>query len=435
MKSEERTVKRGNGSRGDAAARRDDAGIAAGDQSEISRKGAKASEWRECKLGDLIKENNAELQTGPFGTMLNASEYTATGTPVIAVQDIGENRLHPGKLNYVPTTVADRLSRYKVNVNDIVFGRKGAVDRRAIISENENGWIQGSDCIRLRMNYTNDSKFISYQIGSPKIKDWLMQHAHGATMPSLNQEILSLLPLFLPPLPEQKAIAAVLSSLDDKIDLLHRQNKTLEAMAEALFRQWFVEEADEGHDVQITDLVELNPSRFIGKGNLAPYLEMANVSTSTFHPENWYDREFSSGMRFMNGDTLLARITPCLENGKSTYVTFLEENQVGWGSTEFIVMRSKGDLHPFFTYALVKNKDFHDYAEGCLVGSSGRQRVDIEHLTRYEIAFPADIKQFNIQMDSIVPKLNQNFIQIRTIEKLRDTLLPKLMSGEVRVEF
>jgi type I restriction enzyme S subunit len=135
-------------------------------------------------------------------------------------------------------------------------------------------------------------------------------------------------------------------------------------------------------------------------------------------------------------DTLLARITPCLENGKSAYVTFLENGQVGWGSTEFIVMRSKGDLHSLFTYALVKNRDFRDYAEGCLEGSSGRQRVNIDHLAKYEIFIPEEsiISEYNKIMQNIEPKLHSNFLQIRTLEKLRDTLLPKLMSGEVRME-
>jgi type I restriction enzyme S subunit len=165
--------------------------------------------------------------------------------------------------------------------------------------------------------------------------------------------------LNLPPIKEQKSIASVLSSLDDKIDLLHRQNKTLEAMAETLFRQWFVEEVEnDWEEGTIYDLIEFNPTRKLAKGEMAPYLEMAALSTYTFNPDGWYLREFSSGTKFTNGDTLLARITPCLENGKTAYVTFLENDQVAWGSTEYIVMRPKGNLHPFFAYSLARNSDF-----------------------------------------------------------------------------
>ena len=158
----------------------------------------------------------------------------------------------------------------------------------------------------------------------------------GAVQPKLNKANLLSISLFLPENEaEQKAITSVLSSLDNKIDLLHRQNKTLEAMAETLFRQWFVEEAQEDcEEGSIADLIEFNPPRKLAKGTIAPYLQMAALSNTTFCPNGWYGREFSSGTKFINGDTLLARITPCLENGKAAYVTFLEDGQVAWGSTE-----------------------------------------------------------------------------------------------------
>jgi type I restriction enzyme S subunit len=259
-------------------------------------------------------------------------------------------------------------------------------------------------------------------------------NSHSA-VPGLNRNDVYSLKIPVPTIPEQRAIASVLSSLDDKIDLLHRQNKTLEAMAEALFRRLFLERV--GKLGQITELIEINPLRKLAKGQLAPYLEMSNVNTTVFHPVNWYLREFTSGMRFINGDTLFGRITPCLENGKAVYVTFLEKGQVGWGSTEFIVLRSKGQLHPFFTYTLVKCRDFRDYAEGCFEGSSGRQRVNVDHLSNFEIHIPEEsaIKDFNVKMEAIAPKLHLNFMQIRILEKLRDTLLPKLMSGEVMVDY
>ena len=103
------------------------------------------SEWKEYKLGELIANGHAELQTGPFGTMLNASEYVLEGTPVIAVQDIGENKLVYHKFVFVDENTAQRLSRYRVKENDIIFGRKGAVERRALIKKHEEGWLQGSN--------------------------------------------------------------------------------------------------------------------------------------------------------------------------------------------------------------------------------------------------------------------------------------------------
>lgn len=132
--------------------------------------------WRDCTLGELIEEGVADLQTGPFGTMLNTSEYTQNGTPVIAVQDIGENKLIHNKFVYVSDITVNRLARYKVQEGDIIFGRKGAVERRARIKSHEAGWLQGSDCIRVRFDASLDSKFISYQFGSKRYKEWMIHY-------------------------------------------------------------------------------------------------------------------------------------------------------------------------------------------------------------------------------------------------------------------
>ncbi len=166
---------------------------------------------------------------------------------------------------------------------------------------------------------------------------------------------------------------------------------------------------------------------------IAPFLEMSNLSTSTYAPTYWYDRAFSSGTKFQNGDTLLARFTPCLENGITAYVYFLNEGQVGWGSTEFIVMCSKLGLHLFFSYAVAKYQDFRDYAESCMAGSSGRQRVDVENLKNYPISIPdeAIINRFNTNIESFVSKMQINNKQIRALKAQRDILLPKLMSNEI----
>ncbi len=187
---------------------------------------------------------------------------------------------------------------------------------------------------------------------------------------------------------------------------------------------------------KLGDIADINPNYKLKKGDTSSYLEMSNVSTSTFNPEGWYKREFSSGMKFKNGDTLLARITPCLENGKTCYVTFLDEEKIGWGSTEYIVIRMKKPFHPFISYILAKDKDFRDFAISSMSGSSGRQRVQVDVIKEYDIKIPPleIIKELNLQLAGITPKLEKNANQIHVLEKLRDTLLPKLMRGDVRVK-
>jgi type I restriction enzyme S subunit len=198
--------------------------------------------WPEVTLRDLIDNGDAELQTGPFGTMLHAKAYTKDGIPVVAVKNIGDNRLLDDDIPRVDHETARRLERYVLLAGDIIFGRKGAVDRRALVKPEEEGWLQGSDCIRLRLNQRNiHPRFISFVLGSSGHRAWIVQQAHGATMPSLNQEILSRLTLPLPTFDEQKAIAGVLGGLDDKIELNRKMNEALEAMARALFKSWFVD--------------------------------------------------------------------------------------------------------------------------------------------------------------------------------------------------
>ena len=357
----------------------------------------------ECKLGDVIKFGNGKSRPPSEG-----------GIPIY-----GGNGIlgYSADANYVGET--------------IVIGRVGAYCG-ATYYEDRPIWVS-DNALAAKPKEKNNAKYLFYFLKNLDLN----QHAQGSSHPLVTQTLLNSIDVEIVEKPDdQKAIAAVLSSLDDKIDLLRRQNQTLEAMAETLFRQWFVEGAEaDWEEGVISDLVEFNPQRKLVKGTIAPYLDMASLSTNTFNPEGWRAREFSSGTKFMNGDTLLARITPCLENGKTAYVTILDKDQVGWGSTEFIVMRPKGELHPFFAYALARNSDFREFAEGCLAGSSGRQRVETSHLMSYRIKIPAKdiVRNFNAVAESIAPKLHANAAQIQTLEQLRDSLLPKLMSGEVRV--
>ncbi len=259
----------------------------------------------------------------------------------------------------------------------------------------------------------------------------------GSAVPSLTTKVLNEIDISLPPLKEQKAIAEVLSSLDDKIDLLHRQNKTLEALAQTLFRQWFIEEGgDDWEEGTLEDIIDFNPTHSLKKGEMYPFLEMGNVQTFKSSVADWYDRKFTSGTKFKNSDTLLARITPSLENGKTAYVNFLKDNEIGWGSTEFIVMRMKEGYHPFISYLVARNEDFREFAIGNMTGSTGRQRAQAKDIKEYEIAIPPIeiIKKLNEGIMHIPIKIKANSKQIKILENMRDTLLPKLMSGEVRMK-
>lgn len=387
------------------------------------------SELFTYRLDEIADVIDCEHKTAP---KVDSSDYYSIRTP-----DIKNGRLLYEQANRVSAeTYALWTKRGIPEAGDIILAREAPVG--------EVGWIDkehkiclGQRTVLIKIHSSEiDKKYLLYSFVSPKFKDYLNELSGGSVVAHLNMKDIRALEFSFPPLPEQKAIASVLSSLDDKIDLLHRQNNTLEAMAETLFRQWFIE--DETIDeVAISELVDFNPKRKLAKGTEAIYLEMAGLSSQSFNATGYYRRQFSSGTKFIQQDTLLARITPCLENGKSGYVTFLNDNEVGWGSTEYIIMRPKNGLHPLMAYVLTRNQDFRDYAESCMEGSSGRQRVNVDHLKEFTVGKPSDevMQQFNDYLASIETKLINNSKQIQTLEQLRDTLLPKLMSSEVRVQY
>lgn len=247
-------------------------------------------------------------------------------------------------------------------------------------------------------------------------------------------------------------------------------SETLEAMARAIFQSWFVdfdpvcakaEGRDAGWPKHLADLfpdrfedselgeipvgwwvtplpevIDVNPPRALRRGEVAPYLDMANMPTRGHSPDAVVERAFGSGMRFVNGDTLVARITPCLENGKTAFVDFLQEGQIGWGSTEYMVLRPKPPLPTEYAYCLARSADFRDFAIQSMTGSSGRQRVPAESLSHFVVTSPskevADL--FGKLVKPLFARARKATEEGYTLAALRGTLLLKLISGELRVK-
>jgi len=162
---------------------------------------------------------------------------------------------------------------------------------------------------------------------------------------------------------------------------------------------------------------------------------MQNMPTASAVPDEWIVRACGSGMKFQNGDTLMARITPCLENGKTAYVNFLDDGQVGWGSTEYIVLRSKPPLPPEYSYFLARDEDFRSFAIANMTGSSGRQRVPATAFDKYLVVVPdaAVASAFGAFARDVLERVRMNSEESRKLAATRDALLPVLLSGEVRL--
>ena len=315
-----------------------------------------------------------------------------------------------------------------------------------------------------------DSRYAFYVTRSDLVRGYAIGQMTGTSgRQRVPAESLAHLDVAVPPLSEQRTIAHILGNLDDKIELNRRMNATLEAMARALFRSWFVDfdpvrakmegrdtglprgiadlfpdrlvdselgEIPEGWPLAVLpELIEVNPSRSLRRGEIARYLDMANMPTRSHVPDSVVQRPFNSGMRFANGDTLVARITPCLENGKTAYVDFLRDGEIGWGSTEYIVMRSRRPLPGEFAYLLARSPRFRDFAIQNMSGTSGRQRVPAAALSGFSIPSPpaAVGTAFGRAVRLFLGRARAAVDECRVLANLRDALLPKLVSGELRV--
>jgi type I restriction enzyme S subunit len=212
--------------------------------------------WRSTSIGHLVDAGAADIQTGPFGTQLKASDYVDDGTPVINVRNIGFGTLRPEKLEFVAEETAERLATHLLEPHDIVFGRKGAVDRHLYVGGEQDRWMQGSDCIRLRFIGTDVvPRFVSYAFLTETHQKWMLAQAgNKATMASLNHDIIRRITLRLPMPAVQEATVNILSAYDDLIENNRRRMALLEDAARQLYREWFVRLRFPGHEhTRITD--------------------------------------------------------------------------------------------------------------------------------------------------------------------------------------
>ncbi|MFR1479702.1 MAG: restriction endonuclease subunit S, partial [Hydrogeniiclostridium mannosilyticum] len=188
-------------------------------------------------------------------------------------------------------------------------------------------------------------------------------------------------------------------------------------------------------DCLVSEIAYLNPKRSLSKNEVARYIDMSQLSTSGAFPSGWKMKPFTGGMRFSNGDTLLARITPCLENGKTAYIDFLDNKEVAFGSTEYIVLAPKEGIPPEYLYCLARYPAFVDYAVKNMNGSSGRQRVSADIIGQFVMPRPSErnLRDFGSVVSALFMKMKNNSLENIRLASLRDSLLPKLMSGEIDV--
>ena len=392
------------------------------------------TEWKETIIGEYI-----DLISGyAFKSANFLNEYIENSLPVIKIKNVanGDTNLNDvvyhqydaslekfvlkkgdvlismtGNHPHAMTQVVGDVSRYKLDTNSLLNQRVG----KLVPKENTS------------------LDFIYYLFKDKDVQNYLANQSSGsANQANISKgDILGLI-LRIPPLPEQTAIASILSSLDDKIDLLHRQNQTLEKMAETLFRQWFVEEAKEEWETgKLADEFDFTmgaspPGESYNEEGIGLPMYQGNADFGFRFPTN---RVFTTDPKRLaeKHDTLISVRAPVGEQNMAN-----EKCCIGRGVAAF---RYKLD-NSFYTYTFFKIKSLMDEIKqfnetGTVFGSISKS--DFENI---EIVIPdkISIQKFQNEAKPIDDKIITNTIQIRTLTALRDTLLPKLMSGEVTVE-
>ena len=438
------------------------------------------SEWKETTLGQVVKEGGGLIQTGPFGSQLHASDYKLNGVPVIMPMNISADRVDVTDIARISRDDADRLSKHLVESGDIVYSRRGDVTLKALITDREAGMFCGTGCLLVRPGRCIDPKFLKYHLSSPRNQEWIVRHAVGATMPNLNTAILANIPLLVPSI--QKAIAHILGSLDDKIELNRRMNVTLEGMAQALFKSWFVdfdpvidnalvagnpipEELADRAEVRRAALangtanreaVKQFPATFqqteemgwIPVGwEVSPLIEHVLLTMGQSPPSTFYNTE-GSGLPFHQGVTNYGERFPThvqfstagnryAEQGDVLFSVRAPVGRINISDRKIIVgrglsaIRHKKNLQAFLVYFLKNTFETEDsIGSGTIFDAVNKKEME-------NIRFLEPNNTHALQFDDIAQgfdrKIALNACESEELTKLRDTLLPKLISGKLRI--
>ena len=253
--------------------------------------------------------------------------------------------------------------------------------------------------------------------------------AVGGVRGSMPWEEFAKMKLPVPPIEKQRKIVNAYKIVTDRIALKQKINDNLEATAQAYFDNLFFSCDDT--DCTLADIALVNPSRPLSKGVEARCFDMSTLPTSGCIPTGDTTKPYNGGVRFINGDTLIARITPCLENGKAAYINILNEGEVAFGSTEYIVFASKDDIPSCFYYFLIRNSKFVTFALQFMNGSSGRQRVSGEELASFPLMIPSKEKlaAFNKVGKLVLEQMKEATEEIQFLKQLQETITATLSSN------
>ena len=403
-------------------------------------------EWKEVRLGDI-----ADVQTGPFGSQLHKSDYIAEGIPCIMPTNIGShlNFIVDG-IAHVSEVDANRLSRHLTEFGDIIYARRGDIEKCAYVTTNEEKWLCGTGCLKIRCNNGVNSRFIAYQLSTAECKKWITGNAVGTTMLNLSKGILSNLPLLVPSHEDQRRIASILSSLDRKIELNNKINADLEEMAQAIFKNWFVDfepfkdgkfvdselgMIPEGWKVgRLTDVIKLMPG---GTPKTSEPLYWDNGTIPFFSPKD-VNGVYCFATEKQITETGLNKCSINLYQKDTIFITCrgtvgkvcLAACDMAMNQSNYAIKAIDG-YSQYYVFFLVKSvvERLIKKSNGAVFSAITSKDFDEEILIPSQKA----VEDFTNMIDGFFRRIFTIGTENSRLSLLRDTLLPRLISGEIEV--
>lgn len=359
-------------------------------------------------------------------------DFEPSGVPVASALLVRDGRLDLSEARHVSAEMHAKWMPQRTERGDVILTSEAPAGRVARVASDDPLVLgQRLFCLRGKKGVL-DSGFLYYALQSHPVQSSILGHSTGTTVVGIRQSALRLVRIPAPSFPEQQAIAEVLGALDDKI----AANTALAGTAEQLLRAeidaaWL---HNGNRDAMLSDYVIMNPKTTMPRVDNAIYIDMKRLPEAGWSIDGYDYREPKGGARFQNGDTLLARITPCLENRKTGFVDHLPNGEIGIGSTEFIVMRSRGDVAAPISFLLATEARFRDFAVQHMVGTSGRQRVGAADIATFTLPRPNPmwLAGFGRRAEAVFSAVAAHVAENRTLAATRDALLPQLMSGKLR---
>lgn len=391
-------------------------------------------EWNEVSFSDVLVDESIS-----YGIVQPGSHTETDSVPIVRVNNIKNGQIRTDDVMKVSSEIESKYRRTRLTGGELLITVVGSVGECAIVPDNLKGWNVARAVSVARIKDSSDKRFIKYCFKTDDLIFQMYGNTNDTVQPTLNLSSLKSLKLTLPSLPEQKSIASVLSSLDDKIDLLHRQNKTLEALAETLFRQWFVEQAQEDwEDVLISDLFEVRDGTHdspkqavIGK----PLITSKHILDGRIDIENAYlisEDDFNKVNQRSKVDTMDILFSMI---GTIGLIYFEQSVDISYSIKNIGLFKtSQNRRWAYYTYLWLKSPVGRQFIDEHKSGST-QEYVSLGSLRSITFKKPSTerLKEFNNLVSPHFNKIKNNFLEINTLEKIRDTILPKLMNGEVRV--